>query len=136
MVDLKPVPRPRAHRPRPAHVPPEVLTARLERFYIACVAFIVGAAGTAVGFTFGIVPYYGATDASVHDRFFAVCVVVGALIGFAIGLANGVKLSRASQPSSTTQKRMLSYIRRRGAGNMPHRTIHRISVQPLGQRQV
>ncbi|HYK52735.1 MAG TPA: hypothetical protein VEV38_04325 [Candidatus Eremiobacteraceae bacterium] len=109
---------------------------RLERFYIACVAFIVGAAGTAVGFTFGIVPYYGATDASVHDKFFAVCVAVGTLIGFAIGLANGVKLSRASQPSSTTQRRLLSYIRRRGNGNMPQRTIHRISVQPLGQRQV
>lgn len=117
-------------------MPPEVLAVQLERFYIACVAFIVGAAGTAVGFTFGIVPYYGATDASVHDKFFAVCVVVGALIGFAIGLANGVRLSRASNPSSTTQKRLLSYIRRRGAGNVPQRTIHRITVRPLGQRQV
>lgn len=136
MVDLKPVPRPRPHRPPSAHVAPEVLAARLERFYIACVAFIVGAAGTAVGFTFGIVPYYGATDASVHDKFFAVCVIVGALIGFVIGLANGVKLSRASKPSSTTQKRLLSYLRRRGAGNVPQRTIHRITVQPLGQRQV
>jgi hypothetical protein len=136
VLDLKPVPRPRPHRPRSAHVPLEVLTARLERFYIACVAFIVGAAGTAVGFTFGIVPYYGATDASIHDRFFAICVAVGALIGFLIGLANGVRLSRASQPSSTTQKRMLSYIRRRGAGDVPQRTLHRISVRPLGQRQV
>jgi hypothetical protein len=136
VVDLKPVPRPRARQPRPAHVPLEVLTARLERFYIACVAFIVGAAGMAVGFTFGIVPYYGAADASVHDRFFAICVVVGALIGFAIGLANGVKLSRASRPSSTTQKRLLEYMRRRGAGNVPQRTIHRITVRPLGQRQV
>lgn len=136
MIDLKPVPRPRPHRPRSVHVRPEVLSARLERFYVACVAFVVGAAGTAVGFTFGIVPYYGATDASTHDRFFAVCVLVGTLIGFLIGLANGVKLSRASRPSATTQKRLLSYIRRRGDNRMPQRTIHRINVQPLGQRQV
>jgi len=82
------------------------------------------------------VPYYGATDASVHDRFFAVCVGVGTLLGFLIGLANGIRLSRASRPSPTTQKRLLSYIRRRAEGRMPQRTIHRISVRPLGQRQV
>jgi len=117
-------------------VPPEVLTARLERFYVACVAFAVGVAGTAVGFTFGVVPYYGATDASAHDRFFATCVIVGTLIGFLIGVANGLRLSRASRSSATTQKRLLSYIRRRSAGSVPQRTIHRISVRPLGQRQV
>ena len=136
MIDLKPVPRPRPHRSRSAHVRPEVLSARLERFYVACVAFVVGAAGTAVGFTFGVVPYYGATDASTHDRFFAMCVVVGTLSGFIIGLANGVKLSRASRPSATTQKRLLSYMRRRSDGRTPQRTIHRINVRPIGQRQV
>lgn len=136
MVDLKPVPRPRPHRPRPAHVAPEVLSARLERFYVACVALVVGAAGTAVGFTFGVVPYYGATDASTHDRFFALCVGVGTLLGFLIGIANGIMLSRASRPSLTTQRRLLSYIRRRADGRMPQRTLHRINVRPLGQRQV
>jgi len=136
VVDLRPVPRPRPHRQRSANVRPEVLAARLERFYVACVAFVIGAAGTAVGFTFGVVPYYGATDASTHDRFFAMCVGVGTLIGFLIGLANGVKLSRASRPSATTQKRLLSYIRRRGDSRIPQRTIHRINVRPLGQRQV
>ena len=136
MVDLKPVPRPRPRRPRAAFVQPEILTARLERFYVACVAFVVGAAGTAVGFTFGVVPYYGATDASTHDSFFAICVGAGTLLGFLIGLANGVKLSRASRPSPTTQKRLLSYIRRRVEGRIPQRTIQRISVRPLGQRQV
>lgn len=134
MVDLNAVPRPR--RPRSIHVRPEVLTERLERFYVACVAFVVGAAGTAVGFTFGIVPYYGATDASAHDRFFAICVGLGTLLGFLIGLANGVKLSRASRPSPTTQKRLLSYIRRRADGLMPQRTIRSFSVRPLGQREV
>ncbi|HEY7995088.1 MAG TPA: hypothetical protein VID24_12825 [Candidatus Eremiobacteraceae bacterium] len=112
------------------------MTARLERFYVACVAFVIGAAGTAVGFTFGVVPYYGATDASTHDRFFAMCVGVGTLIGFLIGLANGVKLSRASRASATTQNRLLSYIRRRSDSRIPQRTLHRINVQPLGQRQV
>ena len=135
MISPQPVPRPQPKRPRAIHVSPAVLTARLERFYVACVAFIIGAMGTAVGFTLGIVPYYGATDASTHDKFFSICVVVGALIGFLIGLANGVRLSRASQPSQTIQKRMLSYIRRRDS-RTPQRTIHRINVRPFDRSQV
>ena len=117
-------------------MPPAVLTQRLERFYVACVAFFVGAAGMAVGFTFGVVPYYGATDASMHDKFFSICVGAGTLLGLVIGFVNGMRLSRASQASPTTQKRLLAYLRRRGESRMPERTLNRISVRPFGLRQV
>jgi hypothetical protein len=130
------LPRPQPYRPRSVHVPPAILTQRLERFYIACVAFVVGAAGMAVGFTFGIVPYYGATDASMHDKFFSLCVAAGTLLGVLIGFVNGMRLSRASQPSPTSQKRLLAYLRRRGESRMPERTLNRISVRPSGLRQV
>ena len=136
MIAAKRIPTPRPHRPRAVHVPPPILTQRLERFYIACVAFVVGAAGMAIGFTFGIVPYYGATDASAHDKFFAVCVGAGTLLGILIGFVNGMRLSRAAQTSPMVQKRLLAYLRRRGESQLPQRTLHRISVRPHGPRQV
>lgn len=89
----------------------------------------------AVGFTFGVVPYYGATDASAHDKFFAICVGAGTLLGLIVGYLNGMRLSRASQASPSTQKRLLAYLRRRET-RMPQRTINRITVRPFGLRQV
>lgn len=104
---------------------------------MACVAFVVGAAGMAVGFTFGVVPYYGATDASAHDRFFAVCVGLGTLLGIVVGFVNGARLAKASQTSPLVQKRLLAYLRRRGETRTSERTIRaRIAVQPFGLRQV
>lgn len=90
----------------------------------------------AVGFTFGVVPYYGAADASIHDKFFAICVGAGTLLGLIIGFVNGSRLSRESQASTTTQKRLLAYIRRRGEPRMPQRTIHNINVRPFKAREV
>jgi len=114
------------------------LSARLERLYVACVALCVAIVGMAIGFTFGVVPYYGAAQASPHDLFFGGCVGVCTLLGFAVGLANGPRWYHASEPPPTTQRRMLSYLRRRGVDSrgVPQRTIHGITVRPFEPRRV
>jgi hypothetical protein len=90
------------------------LRARIERLYIASVAFTLGAAGTAVGFVFGIVPYFRPSiDMSQYDWFFVSCVAFGSLVGLCCGLAIAPRWYRDSEGSPHGQRRMLAYLPRR-----------------------
>ena len=109
----------------PSRVPIPVLTARVERLYVACVSFALGAAGTAIGFTFGVVPYFRAVDASRYNVFFAACIAAGAFAGFVVGLVNGARWFRADGATPVGQRRMMSYLRRRDFDErgLPQRTV-------------
>ena len=106
---------------------------RVERLYVACVAFSLGAAGTALGFALGVVPYFRVTDLSQYNWFFATCVGIGALAGFVIGVANGARWYRANEASPLVQRRMLAYMQRRGLEGrvVPQRTLNGTTLRAL-----
>jgi len=110
-----------------------VLSARVEKLYVACVAFSLGVAGTAIGFVFGVVPYFRTLNFSHYDWFFATCVGAGALVGFAVGVANGARWYRATEASPLTEKRMLAYLHRRGLDGrgVPQRTMNDATLRSL-----
>jgi hypothetical protein len=110
-----------------------VLSARVERLYITCVSFALGVAGTAVGFMFGVMPYFRSADLSQYDWFFSTCIAIGAFAGFLVGFANGARWYRATEASPLIQRRMLAYIHRRnhdGRG-VPQRTLNGSSLRSL-----
>jgi hypothetical protein len=126
-------PRP-AHRPGHSRLPaPAVLSARVEKLYVAFVAFFLGVAGTGVGFAFGVVPYFRSSDFSQYDWFFASCVGVGAFAGFVVGVANGARWYRATEESPLIQRRMLAYLHRRGLDGrgVPQRTVTGATLRSL-----
>ena len=123
-----------AYRPGASRLPPpSVLARRVEGIYIACVSFALGAVGTAIGFTFGVVPYFRSAAFGRYDWFFASCVGAGAVAGFIVGVANGARWFRASEASPLTQKRMLAYLRRRGLDvrGVPQRTLNSTTMRSL-----
>jgi hypothetical protein len=102
--------------------------------YIAYVSFALGAAGTAAGFTLGVVPYFrGQLDVSRYDEFFLGSVAIGTIAGFIVGAFNGSKWFRASEVSPLIQRRMLAYMQRRNsdARGVPQRTINAASLRKL-----
>jgi len=109
------------------------MSARVEKLYIACVAFALGAAGTAIGFVFGVVPYFRFNDFTRYDGFFATCVGIGALAGFVVGMANGARWYRRSEASPLIQRRMLAYLHRRGLDGrgVPQRSVNTVSLRSL-----
>ena len=113
--------------------PPSVLSAQIERLYIACVSFALGVAGTAIGFTLGVVPYFRAQlDFSQYDWFFVTCVGIGTLVGAIIGAAFGPRWYRATEANPIVQRRLLSYLKRRQDTRVTaQRTIGTISLQSL-----
>ena len=129
-----------AYRPRSKRVPPTaVLAARVERLYVACVSLVLCVAGTAIGFTFGVVPYFRAADLAQYDWFFTSCIAVGACVGFLVGFANGARWYRASEASPLVQRRMIAYMQRRGldARGVPQRTVNNHSLRALlGTRRI
>jgi hypothetical protein len=125
---------------RQIRLSPSILSGRVERMYVACVAFALGAAGSAIGFTFGVVPYYRDTiDFATNDWFFVVSVLIGALIGLVVGLANGQRWYRSAETSPLLQRRMLAYIKRRGVDGrgVPQRSLDSVTLRNLiGTRRI
>jgi hypothetical protein len=110
------------------------LSARVERMYVACVAVALSAAGAAIGFTFGVVPYFReALDFSKYDGFFGWSVLIGALVGLTVGMANARKWYRAAEASPLLQRRMLAYLQRRGSNErgVSVRSMNVISLRSL-----
>jgi hypothetical protein len=105
----------------------------VEKLYVACVAFILGVAGTGVGFAFGVVPYFRSSDFSQYDWFFASCVGVGAFAGFLFGVANGARWYRSTEESPLIQRRMLAYLHRRGLDGrgVPQRSVNGATLRSL-----
>jgi hypothetical protein len=102
--------------------------------YIACVSFALGVVGTAVGFAFGVVPYFRATlDLTQYDWFFLTSIAICALIGFVIGVLNGGRWYRKTEASPLIQRRMLAYLERRGsdARGVTVRSVNTISLRSL-----
>jgi hypothetical protein len=128
------------YRPRSRRVPPTAeLAARVERLYVACVSLLLCFVGTAIGFSFGVVPYFRSADVSQHDWFFTGSIVVGACVGFVVGFANGARWYRATEATPLVQRRMLSYLQRRGldARGLPQRTMNNHSLRALlGTRRI
>lgn len=100
---------------------------------MAAVAFSLGVAGTAIGFAFGVVPYFRSSDFSQYDWFFASCVGVGAFAGFVVGVANGARWYRATEASPLIQRRMLAYLHRRGLDGrgVPQRSVNDATLRSL-----
>jgi hypothetical protein len=111
------------------------ISARVERMYIAFVAFALGAAGTAIGFAVGVVPYFKATfDLTQYDWFFLSSISVCAVLGFIVGIANGARWYRATEASPLIQRRMLAYMHRHATderGTTAVRTLNAISLRSL-----
>lgn len=127
-------PRPASYRPGQTRLPPpSVLSARVEKLYVAFVAFFLGVAGTGVGFAFGVVPYFRAADFSQYDWFFGSCVGVGAFAGFLVGVANAARWYRAAEESPLIQRRMLAYLHRRGLDGrgVPQRNVNATNLRSL-----
>ena len=123
-----------APRPIPQRrLTPAELSARLEKFYIAVVAFALGVGGTAVGFMFGVIPYWHTRSVGRYDGFFLTCCLVGAFAGFVVGVVNGARWYRAAEASPLVQRRMLTYLHRRGvdARGVPSRTLNAASLRSL-----
>lgn len=78
-------------------------------------------------------PYFRSAELTQHDWFFASCIVVGAVVGFLVGFANGARWYRASESSPLAQRRMLAYMQRRGfdGRGVPQRTLNNISLRAL-----
>lgn len=115
-------------------VPSSVLHARVERLYTACVAIALAAAGSAIGFTFGVVPYFRETiDFSKYDGFFGWSVAIGAMVGLALGVLNAQKWYRASEAPPLLQRRMLAYLQRQRSDErgVPVRSVNVISLRSL-----
>jgi hypothetical protein len=94
------------------------VAARVKHLYVAFVSFALGVAGTAIGFTVGVVPYFRSmVDLTRYDGFFLASILVCTSAGFIIGLANGAKWYRALDASPLSQKRMLAYMHRRNAAD-------------------
>ncbi len=109
------------------------MSARVERFYIATVSFALGMAGCAVGFTFGVIPYFRVSNFARYDGFFATCCIVGGLLGFFVGVANGARWYRSAEASPLAQRRMLTYLHRRGLDGrgVPQRTLNNAALRNL-----
>jgi len=102
--------------------------------YIACVAFALGVAGTAIGFTVGVLPYFRMTfDLTQYDWFFLASIAVCTGAGFIVGVLNGAKWYRASEASPLIQRRMLAYMHRRSSDDrhIPVRSMNAASLRSL-----
>src|SRR5215813_12550313 len=110
---MHPTPRPQQRHGRSRSVAQSAISARVETMYVACVAFGLGVVGTAIGFTFGVAPYWHSANYAQYDFFFGSCVAIGALTGFIVGVANGARWYRSKETSPLTQRRMLAYLHRR-----------------------
>ena len=115
-------------RPTRQDVPP-----RIESLYVGAVSFTLGAAGTAIGFLFGVIPYFHTANFPRYDGFFVACCIIGAAAGFVIGVVNGARWYRSAESSPLAQRRMLSYLRRRGMDprGVPARTLNTVSLRSL-----
>lgn len=96
-------------------------------------AFLLGVAGTVIGFAFGVVPYFRSANFTQYDWFFATCVGVGAFAGFLVGVANGARWYRKAEESPLSQRRMLAYLHRRGldARGVPQRSVNDATLRSL-----
>jgi len=114
-------------------VPPEKLSARVERFYVAAISFSLGAGGMALGFLFGVIPYFHVHNVGRYDGFFATCVGMGALAGFLIGVVNGARWYRSGDMSPLAARRMLAYLYRRSVDGrgVPQRTLNSTTLRAL-----
>ena len=110
-----------------------MLSARVERLYVAAVSFALGVAGTAVGFLLGVIPYFHTFNVTRYDGFFIACCLGGAVLGFFVGAANGARWYRSAEASPLVQRRMLTYLHRRGLDGrgVPQRTLNTASLRSL-----
>lgn len=110
------------------------IAARVKRLYVAFVSFALGVAGTAIGFTVGVVPYFHSMrDLTRSDGFFLTSILICTAVGLIVGLINGAKWYRALDESPLAQKRMLAYMHRR---NMAERDTGVRSLNTASLRQL
>lgn len=102
--------------------------------YVAAVSFALGVAGTAIGFSVGVLPYFRATlDMSQYDWFFASSLAICTATGFIVGVLNGAKWYRSTEASPLIQRRMLAYMERRAATEAATgvRTVNVVTLRSL-----
>jgi len=87
----------------------------LHGMYVLAISIALAIGGGAIGVFVGALPYflYDASDYPRLDLFFALSLVLGAMLGLIIGCANGTRWYHSDDLPGWVQRRLTHYLRER-----------------------